>query len=183
MSANYRLRPAAQFPDQLVDVKKVVAWAREHAEEHGADPNVVFMAGSSAGGHLASLAALTPNDPAFQPGFEDADTSVTGAISLYGYYGSMDGGRLRSSPVDHVQEDAPHFFVAHGDRDTLVLVDDARRFVERLRGSSSSPVVHAELPGAQHGFDLFHSIRGDTVVDAVEAFADWVRSPQGAEPR
>jgi acetyl esterase/lipase len=48
------------------------------------DPAVVFVAGRSSGGHLASLAALTPNDPAFQPGFEHADTSVTAAISLYG---------------------------------------------------------------------------------------------------
>jgi acetyl esterase/lipase len=66
--------------------------------------------------------------------------------------------------------------VAHGDRDTVVLVEDARRFVRRLRSASSNPVVYAELPGAQHGFDLFHSIRFETVVDAVEAFAAWVRS-------
>ncbi len=84
---------------------------------------------------------------------------MTAAISLYGYYGSVDGGRLPSSPMDYVREDAPPFFVAHGDRDTLVVVDGARRFVERLRSRSSSPVVYAELPGSQHGFDLFHSIR------------------------
>ena len=37
-------------------------------------------------------------------------------------------------------------------------------------------LVYAELPGAQHGFDRFHSLRFDTVVDAIEAFAAWVRS-------
>ena len=82
ISANYRLSPAATFPDQLIDVKKVIVWAREHGPEYGADPAVVFVAGSSAGGHLAALAALTPNDPVFQPGFEGADTSVAAAISL-----------------------------------------------------------------------------------------------------
>ena len=71
MSANYRLR--AQYSDPLADVKNVLAWVREHGPEYGADPNVVFVAGSSAGGHLASMAALTANDLA-QPGFEDADT-------------------------------------------------------------------------------------------------------------
>jgi acetyl esterase/lipase len=45
---------------------------------------MLFVSGSSAGAHMASLAALTPNDPAFQPGFEDADTSVTAAIGLNG---------------------------------------------------------------------------------------------------
>ncbi len=50
----------------------------------------MFVAGSSAGAHLAASAALTPRAPAFQPGFEDADTSVTAAICLYGYYGAVD---------------------------------------------------------------------------------------------
>ncbi len=143
ISANYRLR--AQFPDPLVDVKKVIAWAREHGPEYGADPSVVFVAGSSAGGYLASMAALTANDPSLQPGFEDADTSVTGVVSLYGYYGSAGPGR--SSPMAFDAHDAPPFFVAHPDRDTLVVVDDARRFVEHLRETSPSPVVYAELPG------------------------------------
>ena len=126
ISANYRLR--AQFPDPLVDVKKVLAWVREHGPEYGADPSVVFVAGSSAGGHLASMAALTANDPSLQPGFEEADTSVTAVVSLYGYYGPAGPGR--SSPMALDGHGAPPFFVAHPDRDTLVVVDDARRFVE-----------------------------------------------------
>jgi acetyl esterase/lipase len=75
----------------------VIAWVREHGHEYGADPAVVFVAGSSAGGHLAAMAALTPNDPAFQPGFEHADTSVTAATPLYGYYGPLDTNE-RSPP-------------------------------------------------------------------------------------
>ena len=177
VSANYRLSPAARFPDHLVDVKKVIAWVRENGHEYGADPAVVLVAGSSAGGHLASLAALTPNDPAFQPGFEGADTSVTAAISLYGYYGPLDAsGRPPSSPLAYVGPHAPPFFVAHGDQDSRVLVEDARVFVEQLRNTSSSPVVYAELPGGQHSFDLFHSLRFEAVVDGIEAFAAWVRS-------
>jgi hypothetical protein len=65
---------------------------------------------------------------------------------------------------------------AHGDKDTVVLVEDARRFVARLRSTSSNPVVYAELPGGQHTFDLFHSLRFERVVDGIEAFAAWVRS-------
>jgi acetyl esterase/lipase len=170
-----------RFPEHLIDAKKVLAWVREHGHEAGADPAVVFMAGSSAGGHLAAMAALTPNDPRFQPGFERADTSVTAAICLYGYYGSLDTDeRPPSSPQASVGPEAPPFFVAHGDQDTLVLVEDARSFVQRLRRSSSNPVVYAELPGAQHAFDLFHSIRFETVVNAIEGFAAWVRSREEA---
>jgi acetyl esterase/lipase len=57
ISANYRLRPAASFPDHLIDLKKVIAWVREHGDEYGADPEAVFVAGSSAGGHMAAMAA------------------------------------------------------------------------------------------------------------------------------
>jgi acetyl esterase/lipase len=128
------------------------------------------------------MAALTPNDPAFQPGFERADTSVTAAICLYGYYGGLDTNqRPPSSPQARVRTDAPAFFVAHGDQDTVVLVEDARRFVQRLGSISSNPVVYAELPGAQHAFDLFHSLRFEAVVDGIEAFAAWVRSRQRAQ--
>jgi acetyl esterase/lipase len=177
VSANYRLSPAAEFPDHLVDVKKVIAWVREHGHEYGADPGVVIVAGSSAGGHLASLAALTPGHPEFQPGFEGADTSVSAAISMYGYYGPLAAGEgPPSSPLAYVGPDAPPFFVAHGDQDTLVSVENARPFVELLQSGSSHPVVYVELPGAQHSFDVFHSLRFEAVVNGIEAFTAWVRS-------
>ena len=122
VSANYRLSPAARFPDHLVDVKKVIAWVRAHGHEYGADPTVLLVAGSSAGGNLAATAALTPNEPRFQPGFEEVDTSVTAAVSLYGYYGPYGGApAAESSPASYVRADGPPFFIAHGDRDTIVL--------------------------------------------------------------
>jgi acetyl esterase/lipase len=174
VSANYRLRTG--LVDPLIDVKRVIAWVRQHGPEYGADPSVVFVAGSSAGGHLASMAALTANDPALQPGFEDADTSVTAVVSLYGYYGSVRSGAQPSSPMALDAHGAPPFFVAHPERDTLVIVEDARRFAEHIRKTSASAVVYAELPGAQHAFDYFYSIRFEAVIDGIEAFADWVLS-------
>lgn len=61
-------------------------------------------------------------------------------------------------------------FIAHGDLDTIVLVDDARRFARHLGSMSAQPVVYAELHGAHHGFDLFRSARCEAVVDAIEVF-------------
>ncbi|WP_406107018.1 alpha/beta hydrolase [Micromonospora globbae] len=176
VSANYRLRPQAQHPDHLIDLKKVIGWVRRHAHEYGADPTTLFVAGSSAGGHLAALAALTQNDPAFQPGFADVDTSVSGAICLNAWYGPYYGQGPESSPEPHITADAPPFFLAHGDKDTLVRVADARHFARQLRRTSAAPVVYAELKGGHHAFDLFHSLRFEAVVDAVEAFTAWVRS-------
>jgi acetyl esterase/lipase len=174
VSANYRLAPAAQFPDYLVDAKKVIAWARTHAGEYGADPRTIVASGSSAGAHLAAMLALTPNDPAFQPGFETADTSIAAAVGFYGYYGQVAGPG--SSPLDRLR-DAPPFLFVHGDNDSSTLVEDTREFVDRLREVSTRPVVYAELPGAQHTFDLFYSLRYSHVIEAVTAFCAWAHAP------
>ena len=185
ISANYRLRPSATFPDYLIDVKKMIRWAREHSQEYGGDPAHVIVAGSSAGAHLALTAALTANDPAFQPGFEHADTTVTAAVGLYGYYGAVDSQRqpLPSSPADYAHPQAPPLLIAHGDQDTLVPPEHARQFVERLRKTASNPVVHVELPGAQHSFDLFHSIRFESLIDGIQTFAAWALSQPSVEHR
>jgi hypothetical protein len=47
----------------------------------------------------------------------------------------------------------------------------ARDFVARFRTTAPErPLVYVELPGAQHTFDLYYSVRFDAVIDAVEAF-------------
>lgn len=143
-------------------------------------PSVLIVAGSSAGAHLASMAALTPNDPAFQPGFEDADTAVNAAVCLYGYYGDREaGGMLPSSPEAYVSCDAPPFLIAHGENDVLIPIGHADHFVQRLRGC---PIIYLRLPSAEHSFDLFHSPRFETVIDGIQAFAAWVRVTQDNTP-
>ena len=177
ISADYRVRRAGRFPASQVDAKRAIAWVRQHAGEYGADPSLLVVAGGSAGAHLASMAALTANDPVFQPGFEDADTSVSAAVCLYGFYGNRDlAGPLPSSPHAYVRRDAPPFFVAHGDNDTFIPAASAESFVDALRGVSMNPVVYARLPGAQHSFDLLHSVRFQYVIDGIEAFTAWVRA-------
>jgi acetyl esterase/lipase len=177
ISADYRLRRAGRFPASQVDAKRAIAWARRHAAEYGADPSLLVLAGDSAGAHLASMAALTANDPLFQPGFEDADTSVSAAVCLYGFYGNRDlAGPVPSSPRAYIRPDAPPFFVAHGDNDTFIPATSAESFVDALRSVSTNPVVYAQLPGAQHSFDLLYSVRVQHVIDGIEAFTAWVRA-------
>ena len=90
VAANYRLSPRATFPDHLIDVKRALAWIKRHGAEYGADPRFVVVTGGSAGGHLAALVGLTANDPEYQPGFEDVDTSVQGCVPFYGVYDFLD---------------------------------------------------------------------------------------------
>jgi acetyl esterase/lipase len=86
----------------------------------------------------------------------------------------------RASPVFRVHEDAPPFFVVHGTHDSLAPVEGARHFVEVLREVSRQPVCYAEIPGAQHAFELFHSLRTRHVVLGIERFLAWVVSRERA---
>lgn len=65
---------------------------------------------------------------------------------------------------------APPFLVIHGSADTVSSVEQSRRFVQRLREVSEAPVCYAELPHAQHGFDLFPTARARHTVAAIHRF-------------
>ena len=161
----------------MIDVKRVIAWVREHGASYGADPSTLILAGGSAGAHLAATVALTAGDARFQPGFEASDTSVSAVVAMYGYYGPADDhADTPSSPLAYVRPTSPPFFIIHGTLDTLVLVEDARRFAGELARVSDEPVAYAELPGTQHNFDLFHSLRFHAVTDAVESFVSRVHA-------
>lgn len=207
VAINYRLSPRATWPDQIVDVKRAIAWTRATIAEHGGDPDFLVATGGSAGGHLSSLAALTPGLAAYQPGFEDADTSVAAAVPFYGVYDFVDRHAVANrglekllarqvfkttpaddwaswdlaSPMSHVGPDAPPFFVLHGANDTVVPVEQAREFTSMLGAVSQAPVVYAELPRAQHAFDVLPSVRAHHTVHAIERFLAVVRSREGGE--
>ena len=200
VSIGYRVSPRHTWPDHIVDVKRALAWVKENIADYGGDPDFVAVTGGSAGGHLCALAALTPNDPSFQPGFEDADTSVAAAVPIYGRYDwfSTEGeGRpefvsllekfvvkrgfkshrdvyVDASPIRRLRADAPPFFVLHGRDDSLIPVGEAQEFIEELRAVSKSPVAYAELPSAQHAFDIFSSPRAHRAAEAVARFLSWV---------
>lgn len=196
VSINYRLSPRNTWPDQIVDVKRAIAWVKSHIVDYGGDPDFVAVTGGSAGGHLSALAALTADDTGLQPGFEDADTAVQAAIPFYGVYDftrtdsalhpimvpflerlvvkrrRLDAPDVyaAASPITHIGPDAPPFFVLHGRNDSFIPVEQARSFVHRLRAVSRQQVVYAELPFAQHAFDIFGSARARHAAAAVGQF-------------
>lgn len=207
VAPNYRLSPKATFPDHLIDLKRVLVWIRQHAAEYGADPGFIGVTGGSAGGHLTALLGLTANDPTLQPGFEAEDTSVSACIPIYGVFDFLETHGLRrqsmmpflqkyvmkcspetdrerwikASPTALVRADAPPFFVIHGTHDSLALVEEARLFVKALRAVSRNPVAYAEIPGAQHAFDVFHSLRSAHVIRAIAWFLAFVRTRGSVE--
>ena len=209
VAINYRLSPKATWPDHLVDCKQALAWVKQHITEYGGDPDRIVVTGGSAGGHLAAMIGLTANDPQFQPGFEDVDTSVRAFVPMYGVYDFTDREGIRgrrdplrralerhivkrlrdeeftifdlASPMSHVREGVPPCLVIHGALDTLAPAAEARHFVGLLRAVSTEPVAYAQLPGAHHAFDVFASIRSLLTVERIERFATWaVNQPVAA---
>ena len=183
-NANYRLSPGATYPDHVDDANSAVAWLREHAGEYGVDPEFIAIVGNSAGAHIAAMTALTGD-------------SVQAVITFYGVYdltnrlgvhGSAFIDRLigphvlkaffdtepekfhAASPVDHVARASVPWLILQGDRDSLTPVPEAREFARRLREHSTHMVGYAELPGAQHAFDIYYSLRTLAAVELAARF-------------
>ncbi len=201
VDADYRLSPGVRMPAHLVDVKRAIAWIRTHAAEYGGDPRFIAITGGSAGGHLVALTALTANDPQWQPGFEAIDTRVQVVVSLYGKYdllgeqradahfaafmarNVMPGPRADHAalwqamhPATHLKAldatRAPPFLVLHGTNDVLIPLAEARWFVDRMRADYPGERVYVELPHAQHGWDVPHSLRADLTVEALQRYLE-----------
>src|SRR4029077_7348674 len=71
---------------------------------------------------------------------------------------------------------APPFFVIHGSSDNLAPVTQAREFVRLMRAVATEPILYAEVPGASHAFDVFHSTRTTNAVRAVGRFCAWIEA-------
>jgi acetyl esterase/lipase len=196
VAASYPLVPDAVFPAQLIGLKRALVWMRTHGTAYGIDPSFIAVTGGSAGGHLAALVALTADRVEYQPGFEGADTSVQAAVPVYGIYDFLNRNQTRdewpiiprgvmrarkdeaadryreASPLDQVHPGAPPFFVIHGASDAVVPTAEAEQFVTALRATSTAPVAYAEIPGANHAFDVLDSLRTHYVISAVQRFLE-----------
>ena len=80
---NYALCPAVTIPDIVTQMVRALAWTWKHIAHYGGDPNRIFVAGHSAGGHLAAMMAAC-----VWPAFDSKlpDDLVKGALSISGLH-------------------------------------------------------------------------------------------------
>ncbi len=206
VTMDYRVSPVHRWPRHIADVNAAIAWARANIDQYGGDREFVAIAGCSAGGHLAALAALTPGDPEFRGELaEDADTSVDAVVGIYGRYDWQDRSTptrrnfqgflervvvrrsqsrhpeifAAASPMARIHADAPPFFLIHGEHDAIIPVDEARQFYTALTAQSRNPVEYSEIPRAGHAFDLVDASHARRCADEVAKFLAAARNRHG----
>lgn len=140
--ANYRLSPEVEHPAHIEDVARAFAWTVAHVAEHGGDPENIFVAGHSAGGHLVALLAT---DDRYLEAHELTIANIRGVIGISGAYvvGPMPGifeaaDAREASPMTHVDGTMPPFLVIWADRDSYSLDRVGAEFAEAIEGAGSS---------------------------------------------
>ncbi len=85
LTISYRTMPNYSFPAPLEDAKAAVRWLRQNAETYRIDPTKIAAMGTSAGGHLALMLAMThPSDDLEGDQNPGVSSAVAAAVSLYG---------------------------------------------------------------------------------------------------
>lgn len=163
---DYRLSGEAHFPAPLEDLRAALRWLGLRSAELGLDTDRTVLWGESAGGHLASLLALTHTEPAavaaviwYGPsdlttprGRYDPQSSSTPEALLLGEAPAAAVERARAaSPLSQVHPGAPPFLLVHGEEDTMVPCSHSSDLATRLKGMGV-PVHLRTVPGAEHGW-------------------------------
>jgi acetyl esterase/lipase len=176
-SVNYRLAPRYPFPAAVQDVRHAVRHLRANARRYAIDPDWIGAWGLSAGGNLVSLLGVTGHEDELDDDnrddnrYEGVSSRVQAVVDMFGptdfrllattglfdsYLNSPNAGReqllARASPVTYVTRDAAPFLIMHGDRDTVVPLEQSRLLYERLTaaGARAQLVV---VRNAEHGFE------------------------------
>jgi acetyl esterase/lipase len=175
---SYRLAPKHPHPAQIEDVADAFAWTVRHIAGHGGDPQRIFVAGHSAGGHLVAL--LAANEKWLrQRGLGAA--AIRGVISMSGVpdvtgeagarvFGNDPEVRRDASPLFHVRSGLPPFLITYCQWDYLTLPQQARRLHEALRAAGvRSEIVF--IPGENHISEMTSIVKpGDPTAAALLRF-------------
>lgn len=183
VSAGYRLldQGATSIDDCLADVRRAIARFGRLAASCGLDASRLASGGSSAGAHLAMLAALTPSRTAPVPGGAAVVALNPAGLDL-GVLSpeaqrrlerqvGLDPGRLiEYSLIEWVRPGSPPTQIHHGTRDEVEPIDSARRFRDAMTRAGNECAL-LEYEDAEHGFhypgDGGHF---DDVIDAAALF-------------
>lgn len=182
---NYRLHPEVRFPSFVEDAAKSVRWTRDNIARFGGDPSRIFIAGHSAGAHIASLVAVEQN---YLKAEDLTYKSLCGVIGLAGPYAFNplqyrstravfehleDGDDAR--PIARLDGTAPPFLLLHGQDDTTVSPRNSEEFGQAL-SRQKTPATTEFIPDTGHVgllLALARPFEGDSpLADRIARFID-----------
>lgn len=160
----YRLAPGARHPAQVEDVAAAVAFLKRAAGRYGLDPQRIYLAGHSAGAHLAALVAL---DARYLRAHGMSPRDIAGVVAFSGIYDlsrdapalanraplieSVFGADTRAAaPLAHVTRAAPPFLILSAADDFPGFQIDAHRFAAALRAAGAPAVDEVMLAQTDH---------------------------------
>jgi acetyl esterase len=185
VSAGYRLlgQGATSIDDCIADVRRAVGHFVRLGALRGLGPSRLASGGSSAGGHLALVAAMIAPDgpvPAAEPGIA-AVVALNPVVDLLAYppeqlrslerdVGIAGGRAIDYSPIEFVRPGNPPTLIQHGTHDEVAPIDTVRRFRD-LMAEAGNDCVLLEYEGAEHAFH-YPGPAGhfDLVIDATAEF-------------
>lgn len=183
-SIDYRYSTTAIFPAQIQDCNEAVEFLYQHAAKYHLDKNRIAVIGFSAGGHLASLMALSNNNDVkeFYPPGKKINFKIKCAFDFYGpsdlvmlaanpdtsinnerdpvaiLLGAMAVNRPDlakiASPVTYVDKNDPPFLIVQGEKDESVPNTESKILSSWLT-LAGVPNKLIIVPGAPHYGKMF----------------------------
>lgn len=198
LEAQYRR--GARWPAPVSDVKCAIRWVQANAARFGIDPARVALLGREAGGHLALLAAYTPDDERFPPGcFAEAgaEPAVDGRVcaviacgapvelrlwpadplgavarALGGLPEDVPDRYAAASPAAHVRPGLPPTLLIHGQRDRRVPPSHAELLANHLHAAGVVTVV-LRVPTRHGVYGLPLGLVGPMIQHDSDRFLAW----------
>jgi acetyl esterase/lipase len=158
---DYRLSPRTEYRGATTDVATALKWTKDHISDYGGDENMIYVAGHSAGGHLAALVSLDKDY------FDSLNilNPVSGTIlidafglNMYGYlsderlkkhrtyyamFGRNPDGWKDGSPLFHVSQSMKPFLIFVGTKSYPIIYESNKEFFEAVRKCQpdSRPII------------------------------------------
>lgn len=140
---DYRVYPDVRFPAFVDDAARAVSWSKAHLAEYGLNTERLFVAGHSAGAHIAAMLSL---DNHYLEQYELAPDVFSGMIGLAGPYDFLplksetlktifgpESSRWRSQPINYVDGNNPPMLLLVGNDDRTVLPRNSRHLADKIQ--------------------------------------------------
>jgi len=180
--ADYRLYPKNYFPAFMHDGASTFAWVHEHIGEYNGDAKNIFLAGHSAGAHIAMLLTL---DNQYLKAAHAKREWIKGTIGIAGPYDFLPFtdpavigvfskvDEKTTQPINYVSKNQPPILLLTGDKDEDVLPRNSKNLAAKLE-EYNDPVELKIYPDVAHigiVLSLAHGFRYKApLLDDIDAF-------------